>query len=56
MGRIVGLTFGVKPQGVKPSKDCACPICGKTYKTQEGLTRHTEKEHPDDGEDKHLDE
>ena len=25
----------------------ACPVCGKTYKTEAGLNKHMAKEHPD---------
>lgn len=52
MGKVVGLTFGARPQGEKSAEGYACPLCGKTYKTQESLKRHTAKEHPDDGMEK----
>lgn len=38
MGRIVGLIVEEKTQFV-------CPVCGKEYKTEEGLNKHIEKEH-----------
>jgi uncharacterized C2H2 Zn-finger protein len=43
MGKIVGLI-------VKPPQVFVCPECGKEYKTEDGLTKHMEKEHPVDGE------
>lgn len=39
MGKIVGLI-------VKSPEVFTCPICGKEYKTEEGLKKHIEKEHP----------
>lgn len=39
MAKTVGLTF-------EPSS-FVCPHCGKEYKTEEGLTKHIEKEHKD---------
>lgn len=38
MGRIVGLV-------IEPPK-FVCPYCGKEYKTEDGLNKHIEKEHP----------
>lgn len=40
MGKIVGLVVEQKPQFV-------CPVCGKEYKTEDGLSNHMKKEHPD---------
>lgn len=49
MGRIVGRTF---PQPAQPAgTEFVCAICGKVYKTQEGLEKHMKKEHPDTGTD-----
>ncbi len=39
MGRIVGLIIKEDPKFV-------CPVCGKEYKTEDGLNKHIEKEHP----------
>lgn len=38
MGRIVGLI-------VTPPAVFVCPVCGKEYKTEDGLRKHVEKEH-----------
>ena len=38
MGRIVGITYPI------PEKH-TCPICGKEYKTEDGVQKHMEKEH-----------
>lgn len=43
MGKIVGLI-------VEPVKVFVCPVCGKEYKTEDGLNKHIEKEHSQ-GED-----
>lgn len=41
MGRITGLI--VNP--ANPPEVFVCPICGKEYKTEDGLKKHAEKEH-----------
>ncbi len=41
MGRVIGLVFDEEPKYV-------CPICGKAYKTAEGLEKHTAKEHSEE--------
>lgn len=43
MGKIVGLVF----KSVVPDNEVkyTCPICGKEYKTQDGLDKHIAKEH-----------
>lgn len=38
MGKVVGLIIET-PKFV-------CPECGKEYKTEDGLNKHIEKEHP----------
>ena len=44
MATIVGLTFKEEV----PAEDLyTCPVCGKEYKTKEGLDNHMETKHPD---------
>jgi transposase-like protein len=43
MSRIVGLIVEQKPKFV-------CPVCGKTYASQENLDKHIAAKHPE-GED-----
>lgn len=50
MARIVGLVF----QEAAPVKETAseekytCPICGKEYKTEDGLQKHIADKHPEE--------
>lgn len=37
MGRIIGLII--------ESPKLVCPVCGKEYKTEDGLNKHMDKEH-----------
>lgn len=41
MGKVVGLVVEAKPQFV-------CPVCGKTYATQENLDKHIKTKHKDE--------
>lgn len=43
MATIVGLTF--KP--AEPPAVFVCPVCGKEYKTEDGLQKHIAEKHPD---------
>lgn len=51
MGKIVGLIFqeAVSEQVATPDV-FTCPVCGKEYKTEEGLQRHIQDKHPEAGE------
>lgn len=50
MARVVGLVF----KDAAPVKETAseekytCPICGKEYKTEEGLQKHIADKHPEE--------
>ena len=44
MATIVGLIF----KGEAPADELhICPVCGKEYKTKEGLDNHMETKHPE---------
>ena len=45
MGTIVGLTFDVPESAPEVY---TCPICGKEYKTEEGLDKHIQDKHPEE--------
>lgn len=42
MGKIIGIIYSEEPE------KCACPICGKEYKTQEGLDKHIADKHSEE--------
>lgn len=39
--KTVGLVF--------PKEEFKCPFCEKVYKTEDGLKKHIEEKHPDQG-------
>lgn len=43
MARIVGLVFPEAAPAVEPA--FTCPVCGKQYKTQDGLDKHIRDKH-----------
>lgn len=45
MGKIIGLIF---KSPVPDTEKYICPVCGKEYKTEEGLQRHMQDKHPED--------
>lgn len=47
MARIVGLVFPEAAPAVEPAQEPSfvCPICGKQYKTEEGLEKHIKDKH-----------
>ena len=48
MGKIIGLIFkeAAPEQGAAPDV-FPCPVCGKEYKTEDGLEKHIKEKHPD---------
>ena len=49
MARIVGLVF---PEAAPIEESASgekytCPVCGKEYKTEEGLEKHIKDKHPE---------
>ena len=44
MGKIVGLVF--KAAAPATEEKFTCPICGKEYKTKDGLDKHIAEKHP----------
>lgn len=44
MATIVGLIF---PKPTDPPELHTCPICGKEYKTEDGLSNHIKDKHPE---------
>ena len=44
MATIVGLTF---PKPADPPERYTCPVCGKEYKTEDGLNNHIKDKHPE---------
>ena len=42
MGKIIGITYEKEQDEL-----FACPVCGKEYKTQEGLDKHIAEKHPE---------
>ena len=54
MGKLIGKAFtipapaaGVSAEPPQTPAVWNCPYCGKTYKTEKGLTDHIAKEHAD---------
>ena len=55
MGKLIGKAFtipapvaGVPEEQAQSPMVWTCPYCGKTYKTEKGLTDHIAKEHPEE--------
>jgi hypothetical protein len=44
MGKTVGLVFEAAGKG---ESNHFCPVCGKEYKTREGLENHIRDKHPE---------
>ena len=44
MAKTIGLTF---PKTEPEEVLFTCPVCGKEYKTEEGLNKHIAEKHPD---------
>jgi len=44
MARTIGL---VAKEKETPAETFLCPVCGKEYKTAEGLEKHIKEKHPD---------
>jgi len=49
MGKIIGLIFEqeTSPKKADNPDVFKCPVCGKEYKTEEGLERHIQDKHPE---------
>lgn len=50
MGKIIGLTFKQEaaPEKAATPDVFVCPVCGKEYKTEDGLKKHIQEKHPGD--------
>lgn len=50
MARVVGLVFPEEDPIEEPAsgEKYTCPICGKEYKTEEGLQKHIADKHPEE--------
>jgi len=49
MGKIIGLIFEqeTSPKKADNPDVFKCPVCGKEYKTEEGLQKHIQDKHPE---------